>query len=334
MVETVNIPPAEQRTRAASADRSEISGFGHAHAKVILMGEHTVVHGAPAIAIPLPTLLARAFARPYRSDIDSRSLSDGHFRFVAGSADHQGSGPQIAVEAAMRQWGITESAVEVIVECDIPVARGLGSSAACAGAAVRAVADFYGKVLDPGKLYDFVQCGEQVSHGRASGIDASAVLASAPIWFHQGVARPVYFGVDAALVIADTGVPGRTDHAVAGVRRALDRDPVLAERLIGRASGLVHAAAIDLAAGRAEPLGLAMLDFQELLFELGVSSPEIENLVVAALCAGADGAKLTGAGMGGCVLALASIDSAPAVSAALRCAGAVQTWTVHPHHIC
>ncbi|MFC4128693.1 mevalonate kinase [Nocardia rhizosphaerae] len=305
-------------------------GVGHSHAKAILLGEHTVVHGTPAVAFPLPALPVRAIARRGLHDTDFGPGAAGHFRFSVGAvgADGTESGPRVAVEEALRRWGLGGEPVEVRIDCDIPLARGLGSSAACAGAAVRAVADLYGRIVDPGSLYELVQCGEQVAHGRASGIDAGAVLASGPILFERGIARPIAFAVDADLVLADTGVPGSTQQAVAGVRRRLARDPRAARGQLDRADALITSAAADLAAGRTAALGAAMLEFQGLLAELGVSTPQIDELVRAALDAGAFGAKLTGAGLGGCVLALAATGTAPAVRDALRRAGAVRTWTV------
>lgn len=325
----MNGQPVRERVSDDATAPEPAVGVGRSHAKAILLGEHTVVHGTAAIAVPLPALPVRAIARPGRSG--PREVSaDGHFRFLAGEAAEGGppSGPRVAVEEALRRWGMTGAQVEVDVECDIPLARGLGSSAACAGAAVRAVADLYGHALDAATLYDCVQCGEQIAHGRASGIDASAVLANGPILFQRGTARPIGIAVDADLVIADTGVPGSTHEAVAGVRRTLDADPRSARRVLRRATELIGSAATDLTEGRVAELGTAMFDFQDLLAGLGVSTPRIDALVTAARDAGAFGAKLTGAGLGGCVLALTATGTTPSVSAALRAAGAVRTWTV------
>lgn len=322
--------PVRERTEHNSTATGPARGVGRAHAKAILLGEHTVVHGTPAIAFPLPTLSVRAIARPATPGAVIE-VPDGCFGFVAGGPDaaqNPASGPRVAVEEALRRWGLSEQLTDVVMECDIPLARGLGSSAACAGAAVRAVADLHGRTVDPATLYELVQCGEQVAHGKASGIDASAVLAGGPIRFHAGTATALDIGLDAALVIADTGMPGSTQHAVAGVRATLERDPRSARRLLARAAELISGAAADLSAGHAASLGGAMCDFQDLLAELGVSTPHIEALVAAALDAGAHGAKLTGAGLGGCVLALTDTGDARTVSAALRRAGAVQTWTV------
>ncbi|MFI9503574.1 mevalonate kinase [Nocardia sp. NPDC052566] len=312
-----------------------VCGTGRAHGKAILLGEHTVVHGTPAIAFPLPTLAVHAVAQPGGSGASTGVPQAGRqFRFVAGAdrvPDDPSSGPRVAVEEALRRWEIRER-VEVVLDCDLPPARGLGSSAACAGAAVRAVADLYDRTVGTAALYELVQCGEQFAHGRASGVDASTALATGPIWFHAGTARPLAVGLDAALVIADTGAASATQPAVAAVREQLARDPQGAQRILHHAEELIESAAADLAAGLAAPLGRTLLEFQDLLRELGVSTPEIDALVTAALHAGAYGAKLTGAGRGGCVLALTEPGSAAArVSAALRRAGAVQTWIVPTH---
>ncbi|WP_083889937.1 mevalonate kinase [Nocardia pneumoniae] len=316
-------------------------GIGRAHGKAILLGEHTVVHGTPAIAFPLPALPVRAVA--YSSEAGCSTvappalsgrfaLSDNGSRFLAGKglpAATPVSGPRVAVEEALRRWDLPGEVVEVVLRREIPQARGLGSSAADAAAAVRAVAGLHGRTVDPDSLYELVQCGEQFAHGRASGVDARAASSDRPIWFHAGTARPLDVGLDAALVIADTGILGATQQAVAEVRGRLDRDRESAGRLLERATELVESAHAALAAGRAEPLGRALLYFQELLDELGVGSPRIDTLVTAALEAGAFGAKLTGAGLGGCVLALTEAGrGASTVSSALRRAGAVQTWTV------
>lgn len=306
-------------------------GAGRAHGKAILLGEHTVVHGTPALAFPLPTLEARAVARrggpEVPSGIDSRAGQQ--FRFTAGDGSAGSSGAHVAVEEALRRWGSAGEVVEVVLDCEIPPARGLGSSAACAAAAVRAVADLYGRTVGSETLYELVQCGEQFAHGRASGVDASAAVAAGPIRFQAGTARELAVGLDAALVIADTGTAGATQHAVAAVRRKLDADRRAADRLLERAANLIESAAADLAAGHAEPLGKTLLEFQGLLTELGVSTPEIDTLVTAASDAGAYGAKLTGGGFGGCVLALTETgDGAANVRAALRRAGAVRTWIV------
>ncbi|WP_431971956.1 mevalonate kinase [Nocardia sp. bgisy134] len=328
----MNSDRVREDSRPTAAGPGGGRGTGRAHGKAILLGEHTVVHGTPAIAFPLPALSARAVARRADASQEGESSAGQHFRFVAGDVvtpERASSGAHVAVEEALRRWGLAGAAVEVALDCEIPPARGLGSSAACAAAAVRAVADLYDRTIDSEALYELVQCGEQFAHGRASGVDASTAVATGPIWFRAGAARGLAVGLDATLVIADTGVRGATQHAVAAVRGKLEADPPAARRLLERATDLVESATADLAAGDAASLGKALLEFQDLLAELGVSTPEIDTLVSAAHDAGAYGAKLTGGGLGGCVLALTDTgDAAATVRAALRRAGAAKTWIV------
>ncbi|MGW6333071.1 mevalonate kinase [Nocardia rhamnosiphila] len=314
--------------------RRGASGSGRAHAKAILIGEHTVVYGLPAVAVPLRDLTVEVVVTP--TTVTQRPLPEAgsgditfenRFTASAGTETTDDPGPAV-VAASLRRWGRRGESVEVRVRSGIPPARGLGSSAATAAATVRAIADLYGTTPDPSSLYELVQIGENVSHGRASGVDAVAVTASGPLRFAAGDIRPITTPADAVLVIADTGTPGRTDRAVATARTTLHRDRTLARRVLARASELTESAVQDLASGRVRALGQSMNEFHSLLCELSVSTPGIDRLTAAARRAGAYGAKLTGGGLGGCVIALTDTDSAAAIGAAMRAAGAQRTWLV------
>ncbi|MEG8184148.1 mevalonate kinase [Nocardia terpenica] len=305
-------------------------GSGSAPAKLILVGEHTVVHGAPAIAMPIPTMRIRASAsrgidaaRP-----ESMSAFTRRIRCDGGHSDAADSGIPMAVRELLRRCGIAEDVVEVELSGDVPLARGLGASAASTAAAVQAVADLYHCELDYRTRYELVQCGEQVAHGRASGVDTSAVLASGPILFQADTARPLEIGLRAGIVIADTGKRGNTRDAVARVQDRFNADRAGKRSILGVAIELAAAAREHLAAGETAALGEVLLRCQDLLVEMGVSTPEINRLIAAALDSGALGAKLTGGGLGGCVIALAEPDPALLLrlSTALRSAGAVRTW--------
>ncbi|WP_238846551.1 mevalonate kinase [Nocardia terpenica] len=311
-----------------------MTGTGRAHGKVILLGEHSVVYGLPAIAVPVPALRAHAFAQ--RSDIvtQARPLAgETHteMRFRVGNGGSAPlSGPRVAVEHALRDWSLTGEPVEIAIGCDIPAGRGLGASAACAAAAVRAVADLYGREVDAQTVYHLVQFGEQCVYGRVSGVDARTALCDVPIWFERGVWRPLAIGArDLTVVIADSGVAAATKDAVTTVSASLGADPDRAGRLLATAAAFIGSAADAVAAGDAQALGRSMVEFHEFLTQLGVGTAGIDALVAAALGAGSLGAKVTGGGLGGCVLALTQgRASADRVGAALLAAGAVQVWTV------
>lgn len=310
------------------------SGSGRAHAKVILIGEHTAVYGLPTIAVPIPDFTAEAIVTPVNTAQRPPPEAGRHdnrfetlFTAAADSRTAHEPGPAVAA-ASLRRWGGPGESVEVRLRSSIPPARGLGSSAATAAATVRAIADLYGATPDASSLYELVQIGENLSHGRASGVDAVTVTASGPLRFAAGAIRPIVTPAEAVLVLADSGVAGRTDRAVATARTTLHRDRALARRILARASELTDSAVHELESGRLRALGQSMNEFHSLLRELNVSTPVIDRLTAAARHAGAYGAKLTGGGLGGCVIALTDAGSATAIGAALRAAGAQRTWLV------
>jgi mevalonate kinase len=232
------------------------------------------------------------------------------------------------VTATLRHLGTEEQHVHVRVDSAVPTARGMGSSAAVAAAVTAAVADVFGRTLDPEEHHELVQECERVAHGRPSGLDARGVVAEVPVWFEGGVVEPVPLGAVFTFVVADTGVPGHTREAVAAVRERHDADPATVDGVVEAIGALARRARGTLEDGDAQALGATMDAAHELLTELDVSSADLDRLVDAARRADALGAKLTGGGRGGCVLALvADGEHADRVSAALRAAGATETWT-------
>ncbi|MCX4783566.1 mevalonate kinase [Streptomyces sp. NBC_01264] len=327
-------------------------GWGRAHAKAILLGEHAVVYGAPALAIPVPQLAVTATARRLRCS------DEGADRVSFALAD-PGTGAVTPLAAddlrcllpnfkAMTGIG-GHLCVDVVIDCSIPQGRGLGSSAACARAAVLALADLFDRRLDAREVFDLVQASEKVAHGRSSGIDALATGATSPLLFRSGTARelPVpmpghdperadghaggggSYAFDGLFVLADSGVSGSTKEAVELLWRKFERSARTQADFILEASRLTRAAARDLAHGRTADFGARMTENHKLLHELGLSADRIERLVDAALAAGGLGAKISGGGLGGCVIALAAEPrQAEATVRSLHEAGAVRTWVV------
>lgn len=308
----------------ASMHAPAVLGTGRAHAKAILLGEHAVVYGAPAVAVPVSSLTTTATLRPAISSLISCALYEG----PSSAAPSRLAPVQAAWRAAAAHVGLGTEGLELAVESALPIARGMGSSAAIAAAIVRAVADAAGAVLDVSAEHELIQEAERAAHVTPSGIDARTVVAETPIRFESGTLQPLPVATPFALVIADTGRPGATAAAIASVRSLREREPAATDSAIARLGDLADGCVTDLATGDHAELGLRLRAAHELLVGLGVSSPELDTLVQAAHAAGSPGAKLTGGGQGGCIIALApSVAEAGPLARELEEAGAAQVWT-------
>lgn len=298
------------------------AGIGCAHAKVILLGEHAVVYGVPALAIALPQLTVTATVQP------APGAGETTVTPAIGADALRGTANLVARFRA--DTGIADrGALQVVLDSQIPPGRGLGSSAACARATVLALADLYDRTLDAEEIFELVQVAETAAHGRSSGIDALATASAGLIRFADGVAQPLRFGFDAVFVVADSGTSGRTKDAIEQLRRAFDADPDTKTTFLHRIRCLTETGERALADGEPEVFAAQLTANHQVLAGVGISTEHIDTLVATALHAGALGAKISGGGLGGCLIALtADPDRAQTVAAALRGAGAADTWFI------
>ncbi|MGP5624815.1 mevalonate kinase [Brachybacterium alimentarium] len=324
--------PAPQRdpSRRAASAATVREGVGSAHAKAILLGEHSAVFGAPAIVLPVHELTARArltipdpAGEPDGSTLRC-ALYDGPVRSAP-----EGTAPVVlGWQYAAERVGLQDAGGRLSITSDIPIRRGLGSSAAVSAALVDAVADAAGRDLALDDRMQLIADAEAVAHGRASGIDAAAVLAQAPIRVERGTPTTLPLGSGQMhFVIADTGVAGMTATAVGGVQELHRTRPAYVDTLVGRLAALTDEAAAALAADDVAALGGAMDDAHSALQSLGVSSERLDHLVEAARGAGAAGAKMTGGGLGGCLIVLSATADTTDLERTLAEAGATGTWT-------
>ncbi len=279
---------------------------GRAGGKIILFGEHVVVYGRPAIAAGLPIGLDAVVEEGAGPALHSELPSDD-------------DRPARLVAAAAEVVGLDPARVVVRVRSELPAGRGLGSSAALSVATLRALAAAAGRTLGRDEELAAGRRLEAIFHGTPSGIDPAAAALGTCFRFVRGdppavtplaVARPL------PLVVAFPGEARSTGAAVGGVRARWEADRARYEALFDDVAAVVERGAAAAAAGDLAALGRAFDDNQTLLSTLGVSSPSTEALVDAARRAGALGAKLTGGGAGGAVIALA--DDPDAVAAMLR----------------
>lgn len=283
-----------------------MSGSGRAGAKVILLGEHAVVYGRPALAAGLPlALTARATA--------------GAGPRIVGDDDPRG---RALVGTAAEALGLDPAGWVVQVESEIPVGRGLGSSAALAIATLRALAQAAGRALEHDEEIRLGRRLERAFHGTPSGIDPAAAALGRCFRFVAGdppAVEPLVVAAPVPLVIAYDDAPRSTAAAVGALRARRADAPARYEALFDAVAGVVAAGAEALATGDLAALGRCFDENQALLVACGVSSPTLDARVRLARDAGALGAKLTGAGAGGAIVAIAP--EAAGVAEALARAG-------------
>jgi mevalonate kinase len=295
-------------------------GSGRASGKVILLGEHAVVYGAPAIAAGIDRG-ARAEAEVLPDSAPSRLILAGN----EVAADPTGAAPLARAFAALLAEGAEGEplpALAVTAESDLLPGGGLGSSAALGVAVARAARAAAGLPDDDAAARARADAWERVFHGTPSGIDTAAATAGALIRFTRaGGPEPLACGRPLTLCVGQSG-PALTGVMVGGLAKLRERHPEMVDRSIAGITSLVDNACLAVAAGDALGLGKLMDLNQMLLAGLMLSTEPIEDLCRLARAAGALGAKLTGKGGGGAVLALvASPEAAAPVLAAWREAG-------------
>jgi mevalonate kinase len=299
--------------------------------KIILFGEHAVVYGQPAIAVPVSQVRARAIitAQPdyargqiniQAPDIDLMTTLDDL------PVNHPLS---VVVKQVLNETQIDKPpAMMIRVTSTIPIAAGLGSGAAVSVAVIRALSEFLGKPLAAEKVSKLAFEVEKLYHGTPSGIDNSVITYEKPIYFVKkstgdiGSMQTMQVSRPFRLVIGDTGIASPTAAAVGDVRKSWKADRSLFQGYFESTGKIVDRARQALEAGELEALGGLMDENQEILEKIGVSSPELEQLISAARLAGAHGAKLSGGGRGGNMIALVSKETESQVARALKNAGA------------
>jgi len=299
--------------------------------KIILFGEHAVVYNRPAIAVPLVQVRARVTAmaeprwKPGRVMIQAADLNQQSFLDELPQTDPLG----LVAHLVLSETGIDRPpACTLRISSTIPIAAGLGSGAAVSVAMIRSFAEFLGRPLSNERVSALAYEVERTYHGTPSGIDNTVITYQLPVFFVRGQPIEVLnLPAPFTIIVADTGIRSQTASAVGDVRQAWERQPDYFESLFDEIGEIAREARRLIENGQPLRLGPLMDRNHELLCALGVSCLELDRLAQAARSAGALGAKLSGGGQGGNMIALVKDDDTRSVEQALRRHGAVQMIT-------
>ncbi len=303
-----------------------------APAKVILFGEHFVVYGEPAIVLAIDK---RAYAKAEKRNdkklfVRSTNLNleghfeNGNFKVEKGDAREarlRFEPVNVAIGKVLEKYK-DDVGLNIEINSTVPVAAGLGSSAAVVASVTAATASLLNLEMPKEEIFRVAYEAEKTVHGTPSGIDPAIATFGGTLLYQMDTGfKPLEVKADIPLVIGDTGVERSTKTQVEKVREMVDKYPRIAEPIMRVANEIVVNAIDALKENDLETLGELMNINHALLYGMKVSDESLEWLINAARKAGALGAKLTGAGGGGCMIALARNERLEQVTEAILRAG-------------
>ncbi len=278
-----------------------------ASGKIILFGEHAVVYGYPAIAVPVNSIQVKVAILPAintgQSLIKIRNINwHGDVFFTALD---ENSPIRISINNVFNLIKQTPPNFKMTISSTIPIAAGLGSSAALAVAITKGMSQFLGIHLSNEEINALAYKSEEIQHGSPSGIDNSVITFGYPILYSKTkYISQIEIKDSIHIILADTGKRTLTKDAVALVRQSREKKPNFINPILAEIGSLVEEAAEALLVGEIKKIGRLMVRNHVALKKIGVSSIELDQLVESALKNGALGAKLCGGGKGGYIVAV------------------------------
>lgn len=272
-------------------------GVGHANAKIILMGEHAVVYDAYAIAIPFLTTKMVVTLTKGENTIKSE-LYQGNLdqapKLLAGFVE---------LFETLKAKHQDTNTYHVEVQSEIPMQRGMGSSAALSNALIDAYYAYHHQTISFAEKFELSMIAETINHGRPSGIDSLTTMSTLPVYFKKGPHyEHIAMACDGYLVVVDSGIQGETLEAVQHVANQMHLETTQAA--IATLDALSQQAKVALTHNDLTGLGRYMNQAHALLDALGVSHPIVNEMVQHALSKGALGAKMSGGGRGGVMISV------------------------------
>jgi mevalonate kinase len=315
--------------------------------KIILFGEHAVVYGRPALAVPVAEVRATATVTELPEESVKVRIRRSTIRAAAWQENIHLEAPEIGLASTLCELESKEDphplafavttlldALEVEtlpplsirIDSTIPVAAGLGSGAAVTVAILRALLAFLGRSLPNRRISALAYEVERLHHGTPSGIDNTVITFEQLVYFIKDhLIEPFHASQPFTIVIGDTGIAAPTKQSVADVRRLWESDKTRWNKVFDLVGKIAQDARRTLSDGDPLELGPLMDENHAILQQLTISNPALDRLVVKARRAGALGAKLSGGGRGGNMIALVRKENASKVAEALQSGGAKRT---------
>lgn len=283
----------------------------YAPGKIILVGEHAVVYGARAIALPIKTGIRVAIAKLPDEKSGQGPIIRGVGPFLMGEFSQGPKSPKILREALsylVEAFGMPMLDLAIVVDGTLPPGRGLGSSASLSVALIRGIFRYFSKSLLKDELKKHALALETIFHGQPSGIDHSVVIEEQVIGFRRSDFGPQIWPItpipELKFVVGIVGPHDGTKNAVRELAERRKRHVSLYDGIFLGLDEIAQNMEEALKSGQIAKVGELMGIAQGYLNALSLSTPEIERLCTIAKRTGALGAKLTGAGGGGAVIAL------------------------------
>ena len=288
---------------AEKARTSERTAIGVAHSKLILVGEHAVVHGQPAIAIPFPLVGVESIVEHVPGTI---KLDSTFYHGPIDSAPSSLEGIVSCIKETLIYLEMPYRDLLIQINSSIPPGKGLGSSASVAIAVIKSLFTYANETYTDDELLNLANVAETYAHGAPSGIDPLTITSEYPIWYEREQSVDyIKPKCDFHFIVADTGRMADTRSAIESVAGLLKSAPKRFQSKLDRLGEITYQVRDALEKASKHVLGQMLNEAQKELEALGVSDAGLNRLIYFALQEGALGAKLTGGGNGGCIIALA-----------------------------
>lgn len=270
-----------------------------AHGKVIIIGEHSVVYGYDALAMPIKALHIKTTVE----DSDQMWMDTARYHGPFFDAPDEYNGLKYVVKT-MREKAKNTQPLKITYTGEIPMERGFGSSATVALGTTKALNQFFNLNLTEKEIMAITNHAEMINHGKASGLDAATVNSDYLVFFNKEMGpKMLKAKLGATLLIMDTGQLGNTKEAVTQVRSLLDKSEAAKNNMkrLGELADLTKQAWLK---QDSLTVGKIFNEAQEILHSFNISTAKIDQLQKITLANGALGFKLSGGGLGGITITL------------------------------